>query len=145
MTDVDGYGQAPDELLETAARFGLGVAALDAHVEGIHGVERHDGDYLYALMESAVCLATNLCTQPGCTCTRHRHPHAVTCLMTAWQEAPNRAMVNRLGEVFYPDSPADAARFTADHEARFLVFAADDRWNTGGDVLADAPTTGGLL
>lgn len=137
--NLDGYGQLPDDLLNTAARFGLDVAALDTHVESIHGVERHDGDYPYALVESAVCLTVNLCTQPGCTCTSHKHPHAVDCLMTAWQQAPNRAMVNRRGEVFYPDSPADAARFAADHAARFLVFAADDRWGTtGGDVLTAA-------
>jgi hypothetical protein len=66
-------------------------------------------------------------------------PHSITCATVA--ATVPYAMVDDAGQVFYPDSPIDAAAFAALHGARFLDPIAGAEWLT--EAADDpAPTTG---
>jgi hypothetical protein len=54
----------------------------------------------------------------ACTCHASTSLHGIDCHQVAAAQ-PN-AMVNDVGDVFYPDNPADAAWFASEHDARPL-------------------------
>lgn len=57
-----------------------------------------------------------------CTCMGRDAGHTIWCLLVA--AAHPDAMINDDGEVFYPDSPQDAAWFAAEHDAYPLAGAS---------------------
>lgn len=84
--------------------------------------------------------------EPTCTCRPTPGPalvpdpiHAVDCAVTAATQP--HAMVDDLGQVFYPDSAIDMAWFAREHGARFMDPVAGAAWLA--EVTDDpTPTTG---